>query len=100
MTVSMTSRRDNLHLITRRKDLEHCERNSRGILSISLRNLLLISSNMSFLLISVLFEPDRSAAVEARAGVAVGAKVVAPVGSAAAMASALALNRLNFMVRD
>ena len=55
---------------------------------------------MSFLLISVLFEPDRSAAVEARAGVAVGAKVVAPVGSAAAMASALALNRLNFMVRD
>ena len=72
-----------------------------GILSISFKNLLLISSNMSFLLISVLLEPDRSRAVVAiTAGLgAMVAVVVAPVGSAAASACGL-LNKLNFIVKD
>lgn len=60
---------------------------SRGILSISFKNLLLISSNMSFLLISVLLEPEVSGTGVETAAV-VGAKVlmVALVGSVAAVA--------------
>lgn len=71
---------------------------SRGILSISFRNLLLISSNISFLLISVLLEPEVSGAeVEMAAEVGAIVPVVAPVGSAA---GAWSLNRWNFIVKD
>lgn len=69
-----------------------------GILSISFKNLLLISSNMSFLLISVLLEPEMSGTeVETTAGVGPMVMVVAPVGSAAATACGC-LNKLNFIV--
>lgn len=55
---------------------------------------------MSFLLISVLLEPDVSGAeVEMTAGVGAMVTVVAPVGSAAATACGF-LNRLNFIVKD
>lgn len=76
-------------------------RHSHGILSISFKNLLLISSNMSFLLISVpLLEPGGSGAeVETTAGVGPMVTVVAPVGSGASTACGL-LNRLNFIVKD
>lgn len=60
---------------------------SRGILSISFKNLLLISSNMSFLLISVLLEPEVSAAVvDIEGGEGAMVTVVTLVGSAAATA--------------
>lgn len=71
-----------------------------GILSISFKNLLLISSNMSFLLISVLLEPEVSGTeVEMKTEVGPMVTVVAPVGSAAATACGL-LNKLNFIVKD
>ena len=71
-----------------------------GILSISFKNLLLISSNMSFLLISVLLELELvSTTVDMTAGVGAMVTVVAPVGSSAATACGL-LNKLNFIVKD
>lgn len=55
---------------------------------------------MSFLLISVLLEPEVSGAeVEMTAGVGAMVMVVAPVGSLADTACVL-LNRLNFIVKD
>lgn len=55
---------------------------------------------MSFLLVSVLLEPEVSCAgVEAAAGVGAMVTVVTPVGSVATTACGL-LNRLNFMVKD
>lgn len=73
---------------------------SRGILSISFKNLLLISSNMSFLLISVLLEPEVSGTeVEITAGVGAKVMVVVPVGSVAA-AACDCLKTLNFIVKD
>ena len=79
--------------------------NLRGILSISFKNFALISSNMSFLLISVLLpEPEPTAVsattVETTAGAGAIVTVVAPVGSAATMASGFFLNKLNFIVTD
>lgn len=54
---------------------------------------------MSFLLISVLLEPEVSGAeVEMTAGLGAMVMVVAPVGSAAATACGL-LNKLNFIVK-
>lgn len=62
--------------------------------------MLLISSNMSFLLISVLFEPEVSGAeVDMAAEVGAMVMVGALVGSAAAMACGR-LNKLNFIVKD
>lgn len=72
----------------------------RGILSISFRNLLLISSNMSFLLISVLLEPEVSGA-EVENMVGEGAMV--PVGALEGLVAVMAcdvLNKLNFIFRD
>lgn len=72
----------------------------QGILSISFKNLLLISSNMSFLLISVLLDPEVSGAeVDMTAGVGATVMVGAVVGSVAAMACGF-LNKLNFIVKD
>ena len=75
----------------------------QGILSISFKNLLLISSNMSFLLISVLLEPEVSGAEVEMKGwpgwVGAMVTVVTPVGSGAATASEF-LNKLNFIVKD
>lgn len=71
---------------------------SHGILSISFKNLLLISSNMSFLLISVLLEPEVSG-METTAGVGAMVMAVAPVGSVAAAAVGF-LKKLNFIVKD
>lgn len=54
---------------------------------------------MSFLLISVLLEPEVSGTeVEMTAGVGAMVTVVTPVGSAAA--TACDLNKLNFIVKD
>lgn len=73
---------------------------SHGILSISFKNLLLISSNMSFLLISVLLEPEVSGMeVEKTAGVGTMVMAVAPVGSVAVTAADF-LKKLNFIVKD
>lgn len=76
--------------------------NLHGILSISFKNLLLISSNMSFLLISVLLPepPEVSATVVATAEAGAMVMVLVPVGSAATMASGFFLNKLNFIVKD
>ncbi|TNN27820.1 hypothetical protein EYF80_062034 [Liparis tanakae] len=79
-------------------------RYSHGILSISFKNLLLISSNMSFLLISVLLEPEVSGTeVETKAWVGATVAVVVapvapvgPVGSAAAAAWGLLNNRTHY----
>lgn len=73
---------------------------SHGILSISFKNLLLISSNMSFLLISVLLEPGVSGA-EVVMTPEVGAivTVVALTGSVAGAACDF-LKKLNFIVKD
>lgn len=55
---------------------------------------------MSFLLISVLLEPELDSAVVAMTpGVGAMASVVAPVGSGAATAWGF-LNKLNFIVKD
>lgn len=55
---------------------------------------------MSFLLISVLLDPEISGAdVEITAGVGAMVTVVTPVGSAAFMACGF-LNKLNFIVKD
>lgn len=86
------------------KKKEHFESQQHylhGILSISFKNLLLISSNMSFLLISVLLEPEVSSVevVEMKGWVGAMVMVVTPVGSGAATACGL-LNKLNFIVKD
>lgn len=55
---------------------------------------------MSFLLISVLLEPEVSGTeVETKAWVGAAVAAVTPVGSAAATASAFR-NKLNFIVKD
>lgn len=70
-----------------------------GILSISFMNLLLISSNMSFLETVPL--PGGSATVVAMA-MAGAAVIVAPVpvGSGPTMASGLFLNKFHFILND
>lgn len=69
------------------------DRHSRGILSISLRNLFLMSSKSPFLTASV----ELSAVVEAT-GPGATVKTAAPVGSGPTMASGFFLNRFHFIL--
>lgn len=71
----------------------------RGILSISFKNLLLISSNMSFLDSVPLPGGSATVVAIATAGAAVMVAPV-PVGSGPTMASGLFLNKFHFIVND
>lgn len=67
---------------------------SQGILSISFRNLFLISSKASFLLTGSV---EFSAETNAR-GVGVRVKALAPVGLAATMGVVWCLNKFHFVI--